>query len=148
VATREPGGTPLGERLRDLLLSESMTTTRGAADVRRAARARRTRDPAGARARDWVLCDRFTDATHAYQGGGHGVDRTFIAELEVWVHGDCQPDLTLLFDVPVEVARGRLARNVRDGRVLDKFEREEQRSSRACATPISRAPPRSRRGFA
>jgi dTMP kinase len=127
VATREPGGTPLGERLRDLLLSEPMTHDSEALLMFAARRehVEHVIRPALARG-DWVLCDRFTDATHAYQGGGHGVDGTFIAELEVWVHGDCRPDLTLLFDVPVEVASGRLARNARDGRVLDKFEREER----------------------
>jgi len=70
---------------------------------------------------DWVLCDRFTDATYAYQGGGHGVDVNRIRELEAWVHGDCSPDLTLLFDVPAQVSRERLERNARE---LDKFERE------------------------
>jgi len=127
VATREPGGTPLGERLRDLLLAEPMTHDTEALLMFAARRehVEHVIRPALARG-DWVLCDRFTDATHAYQGGGHGVDGTFIAELEVWVHGDCRPDLTLLFDVPVEVAGGRLSRNARDGRVLDKFEREER----------------------
>jgi dTMP kinase len=71
-----------------------------------------------------VLCDRFTDATYAYQGGGHGVDRDRIRALEQWIHGDCQPDLTLLFDVPTEVSRARLARAQAEGRSLDKFERE------------------------
>ena len=75
---------------------------------------------------DWVLCDRFTDATYAYQGGGYGVSPARIGQLEDWVHGDCPPDLTLLFDVPPEVSRERLATNARDGRVLDKFERELQ----------------------
>jgi len=126
VATREPGGTPLGERLRDLLLAEPMTHDTEALLMFAARRehVEHVIRPALARG-DWVLCDRFSDATHAYQGGGHGVDREWIAELEAWVHGDCRPDLTLLFDVPIEVASGRLTRNVRDGRVLDKFEREE-----------------------
>ena len=73
---------------------------------------------------DWVLCDRFTDATWAYQGGGHGVDRARIAELERWVHGGCDPDLTILFDVPPSVSRERLERATANGRTLDKFERE------------------------
>ncbi len=73
---------------------------------------------------DWVLCDRFTDATYAYQGGGHGVDRDRIRQLEEWVHGDCQPDLTLLFDVPTGVSRERLDRSQAAGRTLDKFELE------------------------
>ena len=73
---------------------------------------------------DWVLCDRFTDATYAYQGGGHGVDRDRIRQLEEWIHGDCQPDLTLLFDVPAGVSRERLDRSQASGRTLDKFELE------------------------
>ena len=73
---------------------------------------------------DWVLCDRFTDATYAYQGGGHGVPLARIRELEQWIHGDCPPDLTLLFDVPTGVSRARLDAAQREGRALDKFERE------------------------
>jgi len=127
VATREPGGTPLGERLRDLLLSEPMTHDTEALLMFAARRehVEHVIRPALARG-DWVLCDRFTDATYAYQGGGKGVPFERLAELERFVHDDCRPDLTLLFDVPIEVASGRLTRNVRDGRVLDKFEREEQ----------------------
>jgi dTMP kinase len=68
----------------------------------------------------WVLCDRFTDATYAYQGGGHGVSRESIAALEHEVLADFRPDLTIVFDVPARVGRERLA----DGRRLDKFERE------------------------
>jgi dTMP kinase len=75
---------------------------------------------------DWVLCDRFTDATYAYQGGGHGVPRARIRELEEWIHGDCQPDLTLLFDVPPQVSRARLDQAGGAGRDLDKFEREAE----------------------
>jgi dTMP kinase len=71
-----------------------------------------------------VLCDRFTDATYAYQGGGKGVATAHLADLERWVHGDCQPDLTLLFDLPIEVARARLAKAHESGRTTDKFERE------------------------
>jgi dTMP kinase len=74
---------------------------------------------------DWVLCDRFTDATYAYQGGGHGVPLARIRELEQWIHGDCQPDVTFLFDVPTGVSRARLNAALREGRALDKFEREE-----------------------
>jgi dTMP kinase len=73
---------------------------------------------------DWVICDRFTDATFAYQGGGYGVPEEFIGTLEQWVHGDCQPDLTFLFDVPTDVSRSRLEKANRKGRALDKFERE------------------------
>ena len=73
---------------------------------------------------DWVVCDRFTDATYAYQGGGHGVPASRIRDLEQWVHGDCQPDLTFLFDVPTGVSRARLDSAELAGRSLDKFERE------------------------
>ncbi len=127
VATREPGGTPLGERLRELLLGEAMTHDTEALLMFAARREHLEQviRPSLARG-DWVLCDRFTDATYAYQGGGYGVSAARIGQLEDWVHGDCPPDLTLLFDVPPEVSRERLASNARDGRVLDKFERELQ----------------------
>ena len=92
------------------------------------ARARRhggRRDPALARG-DWVLCDRFTDASYAYQGGGHGVPVQHIAALEQMVHGDLAPDTTLLFDVPLEVSRARLVKQQAAGRTLDKFEAEKE----------------------
>jgi dTMP kinase len=72
------------------------------------------------------VCDRFTDATYAYQGGGHGVSREWIRALAQHVHGDCNPDLTLLFDVPSTVSRARLDRARSEGRALDKFELEAQ----------------------
>jgi len=125
VTTREPGGTALGEKLRDLLLNAPMTHDSEALlmfAVRREHVEQLIR-PALARG-DWVLCDRFTDATYAYQGAGHGVDPSRIAMLADWVHGDCNPDLTLLFDVPPGVSRERLARAQASGRALDKFERE------------------------
>jgi dTMP kinase len=127
VATREPGGTPLGEALRHLLLRETMTHDTEAL-LMFAARREHVETvirPALARG-DWVLCDRFTDATYAYQGGGHGVSREWIRALAEHVHGDCNPDLTLLFDVPPEVSRARLERARSEGRSLDKFEREAQ----------------------
>jgi dTMP kinase len=125
VATREPGGTPLGERLRDLLLHEAMSADTEAMLMFAARRehVEHVIRPALARG-DWVLCDRFTDATYAYQGGGHGVALDRIRALEAWIHGDCQPDLTLLFDVPIGVSRARLDKAVAEGRALDKFERE------------------------
>jgi dTMP kinase len=125
VTTREPGGTLFGEALRSLILREPMTHDSEALLMFAARREHLDRviRPALARG-DWVLCDRFTDATYAYQGGGHGVDRRRIRELEQWIHGDCQPDLTLLFDVPTLVSRARLDRAQAEGRALDKFERE------------------------
>lgn len=120
-ATREPGGTPLGERLRELLLHEPMTRV-GEALLMFAARREHCERQIWPRLDDgtWIVCDRFADATYAYQGGGHGVPRETIAALERAALGDFRPDLTLLFDVPVAVARQRLD----DGRALDKFERE------------------------
>ena len=122
VVTREPGGTPLGERLRALLLSEPMhieTETMLMFAARREHLAR-VIAPALETGR-WVLSDRFTDATYAYQGGGRGLSSDRIAALERWVHGDLQPDLTLYFDLSVEVARERLAASES---TPDRFERE------------------------
>ena len=127
VQTREPGGTPLGEALRDLLLSRPMAHDTEALLMFAARREHVVSVIAPALLRgDWVLCDRFTDATFAYQGGGHGVPADFLQALARRVHGDCNPDLTLLFDVPPDVSRKRLAKAEREGRPLDKFEREEQ----------------------
>jgi dTMP kinase len=137
VVTREPGGTPLGEQLRQLLLSEPMDI---GTEVLLMFAARREHivqviEPALAAGR-WVLSDRFTDATFAYQGAGRGLGEQRVAVLERWVQawGDgkghieddteaplLQPDLTLVFDVPVEVARQRL---LRDPEQLDRFETE------------------------
>ncbi|MCG2577680.1 dTMP kinase [Dechloromonas sp. XY25] len=120
--TREPGGTELGEKLRELLLNEPMhleTETLLMFAARREHLARLI-EPALARG-EWVVCDRFSDATYAYQGGGRGLDRAKFLALEHWVHGHLQPDLTLLFDLPLDVARERI---VLANRVLDKFEQE------------------------
>ena len=127
TATREPGGTPIGEQLRDLLLHTPMTHDTEALLMFAARRehVEQVIRPALARG-DWVVCDRFTDATYAYQGGGHGVAAAHIAALEAFVHADCQPDCTLLFDVPLAVSRERLQRAQAAGRTLDKFEREKQ----------------------
>ena len=122
VVTREPGGTPLGERLRALLLSEPMhieTETMLMFAARREHMAR-VIAPALETGR-WVLSDRFTDATYAYQGGGRGLPRDRIAALERWVHGDLQPDLTLYFDLSIDVARQRLAATQA---APDRFEQE------------------------
>ena len=120
--TREPGGTPLGERLRELLLHEPMAPLTELLLMFAARREHCEREiwprmQAGA----WVVCDRFTDATYAYQGGGHGLAAGQIAELERMSLGSFQPDLTLIFDVPVSVGRDRLVA----ARTLDKFERQQ-----------------------
>jgi len=122
VASREPGGTPLGEKLRELLLHEKMHLETEALLMFASRREHIAQviEPnlaAGA----WVLSDRFSDASFAYQSGGRGLDRLKMEALEAWVHPHLQPDLTLLFDVPLEVARERLDAT----RTLDKFEREQ-----------------------
>lgn len=120
--TREPGGTPLGEKLRQLLLSEPMHLETEALLMFAARREHLALliEPALQRG-EWVICDRFTDASWAYQGGGRGLDRAKLTALENWVHGHLQPDLTLLFDLPLEVARQRI---VMAERHLDRFEQE------------------------
>ena len=121
VATREPGGTALGEQLRALLLHDAMhpeTETLLMFAARREHIAT-VIEPALKRGA-YVLSDRFTDATYAYQCGAKGVASSKIKQLEKWVQGSLQPDLTLLFDVPVEISMKRLA----DAREPDKFERE------------------------
>ena len=124
LLTREPGGTPLAERIRELLLAPSAESM--AADTELllvfAARAQHLAQvirPALARG-CVVLCDRFTDATYAYQGGGRGLSHARIAVLEEFVQGELRPDLTLVFDLPVEIG---LARAAARGQ-LDRFERE------------------------
>jgi dTMP kinase len=122
VSTREPGGTSLGEKLRELLLHEKMDLETEALLMFASRRENIARVIAPALARgDWVLSDRFTDASFAYQGGGRGLPLHKLEALEQWVHPHLQPDLTLLFDVPLEVARERLDAT----RTLDKFESEE-----------------------
>ncbi len=124
VQTREPGGTPLGEKLRTLLLSEPMHIETEALLMFAARREHIAQVIAPALERgDWVVCDRFTDASFAYQGGGRGLERNKLAALERWVQGELQPDLTLLFDVPAEIARTRVAGMHRE---LDRFEREKE----------------------
>jgi dTMP kinase len=121
LVTREPGGTPLAESLRELLLHQSMHLETEAL-LMFAARREHLEQliyPALG-AGTWVVSDRFTDASFAYQGGGRGLTVKRLEELEQWVQGSFQPDLTLLFDVPVAVARGRMGREAK----LDRFERE------------------------
>jgi len=127
VATREPGGTATGEAIREWLLHRAMTHDAEALLMFAARREHVVHviEPALARG-DLVLCDRFTDATYAYQGAGHGVSLGMIDALAAWVHGRCNPELTLLFDVPSDVSRERLARMQARGKAPDKFEREAQ----------------------
>jgi dTMP kinase len=121
VSTREPGGTPLGERLRELLLHEAMHAETETLLMFAARREHIANVIAPALQRGaYVLSDRFTDATFAYQSGAKGVSADKVEILEQWVQEDLQPDLTLLFDVPVEVSIARLA----GARSPDKFERE------------------------
>ncbi len=124
--TREPGGTALGEQIRELLLDHRQTVMDSDTELLLmfAARAQHLAQlihPTLAEG-DWVLCDRFTDATYAYQGGGRGIVLHRIAVLEDWVQGELRPDLTLLLDLPVEVG---LARASERGEP-DRFEREQQ----------------------
>lgn len=122
LRTREPGGSPLAERLRALLLSEAMSIT---TEILLMFAARQDHldtvvGPALARG-DWVLCDRFTDSTFAYQGAGRGAGSEHIAMLERWVQAGLQPDRTYLFDLPPEEAARRRA----GARAPDRFEQED-----------------------
>lgn len=123
--TREPGGTPVGERLRRLVLrsrhrlhAETETLLMFAARREHLAKVIRPALERGV----WVVCDRFTDATYAYQSGGSGVAWEKIDALERWVHPGLQPDLTILFDVSPAIGRKRTARKHK----LDRFEREQE----------------------
>jgi dTMP kinase len=124
VVTREPGGTDLAEKLREILLDRDNNTLSGQAELLLvfASRAQHLDElirPALARG-DWVLCDRFTDATWAYQGGGRGLPLDDIKTLEKLVHGDLSPDLTLLLDLPVEQGMRRAGERSE----ADRFEQE------------------------
>lgn len=124
IVTREPGGTPLGEALRNMLLGSDF---KGMSDdtelmlmfAARAEHVAKVIKPALEKGQ-WVLCDRFTDATYAYQGGGRQLDMQRIKGLEQWVLGDLRPDLTLLLDAPVEVGRERAGKRSEP----DRFEQE------------------------
>jgi len=127
IQSREPGGTGLGEKLRALLLNDAMSLETEALLMfaSRAEHLAQVIEPALSRG-DWVLCDRFSDATYAYQCGGRGLDKTKFTALEQLVqlrNGRLiEPDLTLIFDVPLEVSQARMAAS----RVLDRFESEQQ----------------------
>ncbi len=129
VVTREPGGTLLGEQLREILLHQPMNIGTEAL-LMFAARLEHIEQvikPALS-AGKWVISDRFSDASFAYQGGGRGLDWSKLSQLEQWVHPDLQPDLTLFFDLPVEVARQRLRspdKTRPNNTSLDRFEQEQ-----------------------
>lgn len=124
ISTREPGGTALGEKLRTLLLAEPMHSETEALLMFAARREHIAQviEPALARG-DWVVSDRFTDASFAYQGGGRQLSWDKLKQLESWVQEGLQPDLTFLFDLDVAIARQRLAGT---GNAPDRFELEQQ----------------------
>lgn len=124
VATREPGGTVLGEKLREILLHDAMHLETETLLMFAARREHLDKVILPALDRgDWVVSDRFTDASFAYQGGGRGLDWEKLEILENWVQAGLQPTLTLLFDAPTQVAQARLAAT---GSALDRFEQEQQ----------------------
>ncbi|MES2226493.1 MAG: dTMP kinase [Pseudomonadota bacterium] len=122
LCTREPGGTPLAERVREILLHEpaDVLTEALLAFAARRDHLRAVIEPALA-AGHTVLCDRFTDATFAYQGGGGGASPAVLAQLERWVQGDLQPELTIWFDLPAALAAQRRAQ----ARAADRFEQRD-----------------------
>ena len=135
ILTREPGGTALGERIRQLLLDPSLPPM--AADTELlllfAARAEHLAQvirPALARGH-WVICDRFTDATYAYQGGGRGLNRARIAQLETLTQGDLRPDCTLLLDLPVSLGLARAKKRARPDRLESETKAFFERVRRA-----------------
>jgi dTMP kinase len=126
IVTREPGGTAVGEQIRAVLLNPDNTQLHSDTELLLmfAARAQHLREliePALAQGA-WVVSDRFTDATYAYQGGGRGIDTSRIAVLESWVQGELNPDLTLLLDLPVEVGMERARLRGK----YDRFETEQR----------------------
>ena len=127
VVTREPGGTPLAETIREIVLNARDESLPPAAELLLMFAARAVhlanRIEPNLRAGRWVICDRFTDATYAYQGGGRGVDLNHIRQLEAMVQGARRPDLTLLLDAPVEQGMQR-ARHRNAGAAADRFESE------------------------
>jgi dTMP kinase len=144
--TREPGGTPLAEAIRNLLLEHHQETVTAAAELllifaARAQHIDQVIEPALGRG-DWVLCDRFTDATYAYQGGGREMPEEAISQLETLVQGELRPDITLLLDAPVEVGMARVGQRGE----LDRFERQElaffQRVRRCYLARAAAAPDR------
>lgn len=142
--TREPGGTPLAERIRELLLDKNETTMCSDTELLLmfAARAQHLHEvikPAIEQGQ-WVLCDRFTDATYAYQGGGRGVSYERIQLLENWVQGAFRPDMTIIFDLPIEIGMERISKRSEP----DRFEQENMdffNRVRQCYLERARATP-------
>ncbi len=126
VRTREPGGTPLGESIRELLLDAGQDNMCDDTELLLmfAARAQHLHEVIlpGLKAGKWILCDRFTDATYAYQGGGRGIEMSRIAVLEEWVQQDLRPDHTLLLDMPVAEGLARAGARSEP----DRFEQQKQ----------------------
>lgn len=125
VLTREPGGTPFAESIRNLLLQpvDEPVSENAELLLMFAARSQHISsviEPALAKG-SWVVCDRFTDATYAYQGGGRGIEEAKIADLENWVQGELRPDITILLDAPIEVGMTRAGKRG----ALDRFEQEK-----------------------
>jgi dTMP kinase len=123
--TREPGGTPLAEQIRCLLLEERSESVAEQTELLLmfSARAQHLKEvicPALAQGQ-WVISDRFTDATYAYQGGGRAIDVSLIQQLETWVQGTFRPDLTLLLDAPINIGMSRMKERV----ISDRFEQEQ-----------------------
>ena len=125
LTTREPGGTPMAERIRDLVAEHGDEAMPDIAELllvfaARALHVNNVIEPALS-AGTWVICDRFTDSSRAYQGGGRGLPQEDINRLAQWVHGDLRPDLTILLDAPVEVGMNRAGRRNEP----DRFESEQ-----------------------
>lgn len=124
ISTREPGGTPFAEKIRQLVLSETDESINALSELLLifAARAQHLNQKISPAllAGQWVLCDRFTDATYAYQGGGRGIDASLIGECENLVQGQLRPDLTIILDAPLSVTRKRLD----ERESLDRMEKE------------------------
>jgi len=145
IATREPGGTALGESIRQLLLDRGDLDITPAAQLllvfaARAQHLAQVIEPALARG-EWVVCDRFTDATYAYQGAGGGLGFDAVATIEQWVQGTLRPDLTLLVDVPVAVGAARSRKRGGDGDRFERLDRDSKERIRRAYLELARMYP-------
>jgi dTMP kinase len=146
IVTREPGGTPLGESLRGLLLQHASEQMSADAELllmfaARAEHIAKRIRPALA-AGDYVLCDRFSEATYAYQGGGRGLDISKIERLENWVQGELRPDLTLILDAPVAIGRARAGKRSAPDRIENEHDAFFENVRRAYQQLAARFPQR------